>query len=160
MTTNGLRVSLINDEIVLKKIIKDVLLDLPEWFGIPESTQEYINEGSKLPSFVAYIDNEPIGFASLKQLDFHETELYVLDVKRKYHRMGIGKKLINEILNYCKENNVKTLKVMTLDASYEPFDENYDNTRKFYQAVGFRKFKTDAEIWGLSCPCLILKLDI
>ena len=58
----NLNISLVNDENVLKKIIKDVLLDLPEWFGIPESTQEYIDEGSKLPTFVADIDNGHIGF--------------------------------------------------------------------------------------------------
>lgn len=31
----NLNISLMNDENVLKKIIRDVLLDLPEWFGIP-----------------------------------------------------------------------------------------------------------------------------
>lgn len=153
-------ISLINDEAELKKNIEDVLLDLPEWFGIPESTQEYIDKGSKLPTFVADIDNEPIGFISLKILNDDEIELYVLGVKRKYHRMGVGKKLINETISYCKANDIKRIIVMTLDESYEPFDANYDNTRKFYEAVGFTKIKVDSEIWGSTCPCLILKLEI
>ena len=63
----NLNISLANDENVLKKIIKDVLLDLPEWFGIPESTQEYIEVDSKLPTFVADIDNDHIGFIALKK---------------------------------------------------------------------------------------------
>ena len=156
----NLNISLLNDENVLKKIIKDVLLDLPEWFGIPESTQEYIDEGSKLPTFVADIDNEHIGFITLKKLNNDEVELYVLGIKRNHHRKGIGRKLVNETINYCKAKNIKRIIVMTMDESYEPFDINYDNTRKFYEAVGFTKIKVDTDIWGLTCPCLILKLDI
>lgn len=151
---------LINDEVELKKIIEDVLLDLPEWFGIPESTQEYIEKGSKLPAIVVYISNEPIGFIALKTLNSDEIELYVLGVKRKYHRIGVGRKLINETISYCKEKGIKKLIVMTLDESYEPFDINYDNTRKFYEAVGFTKVKVDTDIWGSICPCLILELEI
>lgn len=156
----NLDIQLINDEITLKQIIEDVLLDLPEWFGIPESTQEYIDKGSKMPSFVAYIDNHPIGFISIKTLNDDEIELYVLGVKKKYHRLGVGRKLLNETLKYCKANDVKRIIVMTLDESYEPFDINYDNTRKFYEAIGFIKMNVDTKIWGPTCPCLILKLEI
>jgi len=155
-----LNISLANDENVLKKIIKDVLLDLPEWFGIPESTQEYIEVGSKLLTFVADIDNDHIGFIVLKKLNNDEVELYVLGIKRNHHRKGIGRKLVNETINYCKANDIKRIIVMTLDESYEPFNINYDNTRKFYEGVGFTKIKVDTDIWGSTYPCLILKLDI
>lgn len=157
---NQISILLLNDEQLLKNIIEEILLDLPEWFGIPESTQEYINEGCKLPTFVAYLHQETVGFISLKENSNSEVELYVLGVKRKYHRSGIGKMLISKTIQYCTEKRYKSIIVMTLDESYVPFDENYDATRKFYEAVGFNKVKVDNEIWGYACPCLILKLEL
>lgn len=83
-----------------------------------------------------------------------------MGIKRNHHRKGIGRKLVNETINYCKANDIKRIIEMTLDESYETFDINYDNTRKFYKGVGFSKIKVDTDIWGSTCPCLILKLDI
>ena len=31
------------------EIVSEVLLDLPEWFGLPESTKAYINGSRQLP---------------------------------------------------------------------------------------------------------------
>ena len=31
------------------EIVTEVLLDLPDWFGLPESTQAYINDSRQLP---------------------------------------------------------------------------------------------------------------
>lgn len=47
------------------QIIEEVLSDLPEWFGLPESTKEYIKDGSALPLWAAYVDNEVVGFVTL-----------------------------------------------------------------------------------------------
>lgn len=160
MNESNFKITLLNDEPILKKIITDILFDLPEWFGIRKSTQEYIDVGSTLPSYVAYIDDKPIGFVSLKRNNHDELELYVLGVKKKYHQQGIGKKLLEKTIGYCKQNNIKSILVMTLDESYSPFDANYDATRKFYFAVGFKRVKVDTQIWGSSCPCLILKLNL
>lgn len=157
---NQTSILLLSNEQLLKNIIEEILLDLPEWFGIPESTQEYIIKGSKLPTFVAYLHQEAVGFISLKENSNSEIELYVLGVKRKYHRHGIGKTLISKVIQYCIEKRYKSILVMTLDESYVPFDKNYDATRKFYEAVGFIKIKVDNEIWGEYCPCLVLRLEL
>ncbi|OAU90112.1 GNAT family acetyltransferase, partial [Lacticaseibacillus rhamnosus] len=34
-------------------IVREVLADLPEWFGLPASTQEYIDAAATLPLWVA-----------------------------------------------------------------------------------------------------------
>ena len=34
-------------------IAREVLEDLPEWFGIPESKEEYIRESAGMPFFAA-----------------------------------------------------------------------------------------------------------
>lgn len=48
----------INDKQEKREISSNILKSLPNWFGIPESTQEYINESSKLPFFAAFYLDE------------------------------------------------------------------------------------------------------
>ena len=54
-------------DLIIKKIIdkkekeiisKEVLYDLPEWFGLPESTKEYIKDSQDKPFLACYADNE------------------------------------------------------------------------------------------------------
>ena len=48
-------------------IARDVLDDLPEWFGIPESKEEYIRESGEMPFFAAVEGMEIIGFMAMKE---------------------------------------------------------------------------------------------
>lgn len=160
MKKNYIEIKEVIDNESKKQIIKSILYDLPDWFGIPESTEEYILEGSQLPTFAAYIENEGIGFITVKRTNENELELFVLGIKRKYHRLGIGKKLFESVIEFAKENKYREIRVMTVDESFKPFNEPYDNTRKFYYSLGFKKIKVDNEIWGSSCPCLIMKYTI
>lgn len=45
-----------------EEIVSEVLLDLPEWFGLPESTKRYIEESRRLPLWVARNNKGTIGF--------------------------------------------------------------------------------------------------
>ena len=45
-----------------KAISKEVLNDLPEWFGLSESTQKYISDSQNKPFVAAYANDEPVGF--------------------------------------------------------------------------------------------------
>ena len=155
-----MKIELIKDYKNKKNIIRSILYDLPEWFGIPESTEEYILEGSQLPTFVAYVESEGVGFITVKRTNKNELELFVLGIKRKYHHQGIGRKLFESVVEYAKENKYREITVMTVDESFIPFNEPYDNTRKFYYSLGFVKKRVDNEIWGSSCPCLIMKYNI
>ena len=50
-----------------EKIAREILFELPEWLGLPESTAEYIN-CSKEMSFWADIENRQVrGFIALKE---------------------------------------------------------------------------------------------
>ena len=46
-------------------IAAEILADLPEWFGIPDSTQAYIEAAGKLRVWGAYEGDDPLGFISL-----------------------------------------------------------------------------------------------
>ena len=46
-------------------VVAEVLKDLPEWFGIPESTQAYIEGAKDLRVWAAYQESDVVGFISL-----------------------------------------------------------------------------------------------
>ncbi len=43
------------DKRIRMKIAKEVLLDLPEWFGIEEYTKEYIENSGNFPFFLQHM---------------------------------------------------------------------------------------------------------
>ena len=76
-----------------EKISKEVLYDLPEWFGLPESTENYINDSQDKPFLASYVHNEVTGFIVLNATSKDTVEIFVMGIKKKLHRMGIGTKL-------------------------------------------------------------------
>ena len=46
-------------------VVAEILRDLPEWFGIPESTQAYIEGAKDLRVWAAYQESDVVGFISL-----------------------------------------------------------------------------------------------
>ena len=134
------------------EFVAEVLLDLPEWFGLPESTQEYIEQSQKLPLFVARQENNTIGFISLKKTSESTCEIHCMGVKRKYHRQGIGQKLYHEFEQLAKET-YDFVQVKTVDEGHY---EEYDQTIAFYLNLGFKKLEVFPTLWDEWNPCLIL----
>ena len=48
-------------------IARTVLEALPDWFGIPDATEEYIADSKGKSFFCAYDDQQVIGFLYLKE---------------------------------------------------------------------------------------------
>lgn len=142
-----------NDQ--LKSGITDSILhQLPNWFGIEESIQEYI-EGVKGKVFYAvYNGYDVVGFICLKMNNPYTAEIYVMGILEPYQRHGIGRNLVNIAEQYIKENHYKFLMVKTVGESLD--DESYRRTRAFYRSVGFYPLEEIKEIWGEENPCLIL----
>jgi len=135
-------------------ICNKILNALPNWFGIPESTQEYINGVADKPFFAAFDKDEPVGFVSLLIHNAHTAEVYVMGILESHHRKGIGRRLIKECEDFCAKNNLSVLTVKTLDASHP--DEYYKRTRQFYESVGFLPLETFPTLWDESNPCLFM----
>ena len=85
-------------DIVIKEIIdkkekeqisKEVLYDLPEWFGLPENTENYIKDSQDKPFLVCYAKNEVTGFIVLNSTSKDTVEIFVMGIKKKFHRTGI-----------------------------------------------------------------------
>ena len=95
---NELQIKIILSNAEKEIIARTILELLPAWFGIPESTEEYIMDSKGRPFFCAYADDAPIGFLYLKETGRHTVELAVMGVLKEYHRQEmIGYILFNEM---------------------------------------------------------------
>lgn len=135
-------------------ICREILDDLPEWFGIPEAKAAYIAACDSLPMFVATIEGKPRGFVSLKRHTDFAAEVYVMGVIRAYHRRGIGTALIEASVRWAKAQDLALLTVKTLGPSNP--DPGYRATRQFYEAVGFLGVEVFPTLWDANNPCLLM----
>ena len=134
------------------EIAAEILYQLPDWFGIPEATANYVKECANLDLWVVLDGIRPIGFIALKQHFAAAAELYVLGVLQDYHRQGVGRQLLAAVEKHCQEQGIRFLQVKTLD----PAKENvcYDRTRSYYLAMGFTPLETFLTLWDAGNPCL------
>jgi ribosomal protein S18 acetylase RimI-like enzyme len=142
------------DSSIKAKISTTILNSLPQWFGIPESTMEYINMSKEYIFFAIYDESKPVGFMSLKPTSQSTIEIYVMGVASEYHRCGFGTKLFNTALTWAQKNSYEFMQVKTLDSSRP--NKEYEITRKFYEKLGFKSLECLTEIWGNDNPCLIM----
>lgn len=63
-------------------VVAEILRDLPEWFGIPESTQAYIEGAKDLRVWAAYQGSDVVGFISLSYSSEDCAEIDCLGVKK------------------------------------------------------------------------------
>ncbi len=145
----------IHDAAARSRIAEAVLRDLPEWFGIEESTRRYIEEAATLPTLAVEPD---LGFVCVKQHTPRAAELYVLGVRQEQHRRGIGRALVAEAERWCRARGIRYLQVKTLGPSRP--DSGYDGTRMFYEAVGFVALEELHGLWSHDNPALILVKDV
>lgn len=131
-----------------------VLRSLPAWFSIEEAIVHYVGEIDHLPTFLASDSEGVIGFVSLKQHYPFSAEVYVMAVRQKAHRQGVGRALIERAKEWLRTQGVEYLQVKTLGPSHP--DAGYAKTRAFYGAVGFKPLEELTELWDERNPCLIM----
>lgn len=108
-------------------------------FSTPWSRLSYEQElnNSLAKYFVAKIDNKVIGFIGT-WIIVDESHITNVAVHPNYRKLGIGSKLIESMLNYCKEKNCTayTLEVResnkTAISAYEKHGFIVDGIRKEY----------------------------
>ena len=140
-----------------KIIVRKILESLPDWFGIPESTDEYIVDSKSRPFFCAYADDVPIGFLYLKETGRHTVELAVMGVLKEYHRQGVGRKLFAEAKNEAKRLGYSFIQVKTVQMGRY---EIYVDTNRFYLSLGFKELEVFPTLWDECNPCQIYIMAI
>lgn len=139
------------------EIAREILTSLPEWFGIPESTQAYIRACRELPVWAAFQGERPVGFISEKQTSSRAAELYVMGVLPQYHRKGFGKMLFETLREDARGKGYGLLQVKTVAAGRYA---QYDKTRRFYESVGFQPLEVFPTLWDPQNPCLVMVMAI
>lgn len=76
-----------------ERIARQVLNDLPEWFGIPESTEEYIKESQEKRFLASFYNNEIVGFVVLTTSSPDCAEILVMGVKKKFQLQGAARQI-------------------------------------------------------------------
>ena len=147
----------IDSDIEKTSIARTLLESLPDWFGIPESTEEYIVDSKGRPFFCAYADDVPIGFLYLKETGRHTVELAVMGVLKEYHRQGVGRKLFAEAKNEAKQLGYSFIQVKTVQMGRYDI---YDDTNRFYLSLGFKELEVFPTLWDECNPCQIYIMAI
>ena len=152
MIINEIVIGNVKDIEEKSKIVEEVLADLPDWFGLPESTNQYIKDSRELPLWVAKKCDDIIGFITLKETSKDTCEIHCMGIKKAYHRKGIGKKLQDSFEDFAKQN-YEYIQVKTVDEGHY---KEYDKTVAFYKRMGFKKLEVFPALWDEYNPCLIL----
>lgn len=134
------------------EIAGKILKQLPDWFGLPESTQKYIEDSRTMPFWAWMEDERALGFIALKETSPYTAEIYVMGVLPEYHHKGIGKELFRALEEYAKQNGYSFLQVKTVQSGHY---EEYDRTNAFYQSMGFKELECLPTLWDEWNPCQI-----
>lgn len=92
-----------------------------------------VNSENKV--FVAKLNDEIVGLVNMQIVNnirhgWKRAHLEEVIVKKEYRRKGIGSKMLSKIINYCKINNIKTIKLMC--------GKQLKDSLKFYKKNGFK----------------------
>ncbi len=142
----------ISNDVEKEYITRYILEALPEWFAIPESREEYIQNSSDKPFFCAFKDEKPVGFLYLKETGKNTMELAVMGILKEYHRTGIGRRLFECAKTFIFEKGYSFVQVKTVQMGRY---ESYDRTNRFYIALGFKEFEVFPLLWDEKNPCQI-----
>ena len=94
----------VKDEEQKMAVVAEVLKDLPEWFGMPESTQAYIEGAKDLQVWAAYQEGDLLGFVSLSYSSEDCAEIDCLGVKKAHQGRGIGSQLLATLESEAGKN--------------------------------------------------------
>ena len=150
-------VSFVSDPSRRVEIARTTLSQLPEWFGIPEAREAYIRESAGRIFFCAYDRNRPVGFLYLKETGNATVELYVMGIRKEYHRQGIGRLLVRQAREAAAGAGYAFMQVKTVQMGKY---EEYDRTNRFYLALGFREFEVFPTLWDEGNPCQVYVMSL
>lgn len=147
-----MKITEIINDLDKQNISRSILEALPDWFGIPEAREEYIQDSIGKNFFCAYDNEKPVGFLYLKETGKDTVELAVMGVLQEYHRHGIGRALFQSAKKVSSEKGYSFIQVKTVQMGKY---EDYDKTNLFYISLGFKEFEVFPTLWDEWNPCQI-----
>jgi len=133
-------------------LCEPILRALPEWFGIPSATAQYIADIAQSPTLLAMLDGAAVGFLTWRKHGRDSAEIHVMGILPAFHRQGIGRSLLERAEQVLRAEGLSFLQVKTLSDRHP--DAGYAQTRQFYRSLGFRALEEHPKLWGKDNPCL------
>lgn len=128
---------------------------LPRWFGLPESNATYVEHLRSSPAFVVVDGNQDVaGFVGLTKHNPGSIEIEVMAVRPDLQRVGIGRRLVAASVEHAGASGARWLHVKTRGPS--TYDDDYEQTRRFYMSVGFEPLYESLTEWGPDDAALVL----
>lgn len=115
----------ISDFELIKNNLKS---DYDDFWSKEALEQELLNENRIYILAKNENTNEILGFAGISVI-FNEAELMNIVVKKDKRKHGIGKALLEKIINICIENNIEVVKLEV--------NENNISAKNLYKSCGF-----------------------
>jgi chloramphenicol 3-O-phosphotransferase/GNAT superfamily N-acetyltransferase len=138
----------------LSAVCEPILRALPDWFGIEQATQQYIRDIETMPTILAKVNRQVLGFLTLKLHNPYAAEIHVMGVLPEAHHQGIGRAMLEQAEAYLRQQGVEYFQVKTLSPANP--DLGYVKTRAFYQAMGFYPLEEFPTLWDAENPCLMM----
>ncbi|MBR0438623.1 MAG: GNAT family N-acetyltransferase [Clostridia bacterium] len=135
-----------------KKIAREVLEDLKDWFENDEGRENLIKESEELTFLADREDGQVRGFLAIRKTGDVTCEIAVIGVKKAYRGTGIGRVLVETSKAYARAMGAKFLQVKTVKKGMY---KEYDQTNDFYRSVGFGEFEVIEDLWDEANPCQI-----
>lgn len=142
----------ITDKTEKEAIAREILNGLPEWFGMPESTEEYIRDSQDKPFLACFVNGEAVGFVVLNAASRDCAEILVMGIKKEYHRNGIGAALNQAYEAMAGKLGYTYSQVKTVQMGRY---KEYDITNRFYLAMGYKELECFPTLWDEWNPCQI-----
>lgn len=143
------------EEITTNKaeICRAILEALPDRFGNQRVVELIVKEAPLLSMLGARDGDDYVGMMTVKRQTPQTIEIRALGVMPDRHRQGIGRALIQEVESYAIQQGAVLLSLKTVG----PSDPNpiYQNTRAFYDALGFIQVE-ELPLWGPDAACLLM----
>lgn len=131
---------------------------LPYFFGQEQGIAVCAGAVRSQPGIVAVDPTGTVlGFLTHESYHPRSAEITWMAVRQGFRRIGIGRRLVEHLVDAATGNGVRILFVVTLGPSaLEPdVTDGYGGTRKFYEATGFVPLK-ELDSWGPDSPGLVL----
>ena len=140
-----------------RRIAREILEALPDWFAVEESREGYIRASGEQPFFAAEQDGRAVGFLCLKETGAATVELAVMGVRKSCHRQGIGRALFADAKCFAVAAGYEFMQVKTVRMGCY---EDYDRTNRFYQSLGFRELEVFPTLWDAENPCQVYVMQL
>jgi ribosomal protein S18 acetylase RimI-like enzyme len=129
-----------------------IIAGLPDFFGLESGIEACAQAVRSEPGYVAVEGDTVVGFLTVEDPFPFSAEISWMAVERSHRGAGIGTALVERLAADQAARGTALLLVMTSGDA-----EEYEPTRGFYVARGFRSAKTFPGWWEADLPLLLVR---